>query len=153
MDGADPDRLALFDGGIELGVRVALIWTPGHTDGDHSLCVNTPDGVWVGSENGIALDNWQPERSEIPGLRSHARRFGRELIGNADTLGALDQYDSMVKEKPPADPCRRDPRWLQVLPSSELADWKHLWPVRPTFAHGGIQYGKIVKPTTGRPRS
>jgi glyoxylase-like metal-dependent hydrolase (beta-lactamase superfamily II) len=142
MDGVDPDRLALFDGDIELGVGVALIWTPGHTDGNHSLCVNTPDGVWITSENGIALDNWQPDRSRIPGLRSHAQRFGREAIPNANTLeDALDQYDSMVKEKTLADPCRRDPRWLQVLPSSELADWKHFWPVRPTFAHGGIQYG------------
>jgi hypothetical protein len=85
------------DGGIEPGAGVALIWTPGHTDGNHSLCVNRPDGVWVGSENGIALDHWQPERSEIPGLRSHARRFGRELIRNANTLRALDQYNSIVK--------------------------------------------------------
>jgi hypothetical protein len=52
----------------------------------------------------------------------------------------------MVKEKSLADPCPRDPRWLQVLPSSELADWKHFWPVRPTFTHGGLNYGQIVTP-------
>jgi hypothetical protein len=147
MDGVDAESLVLFEGDIELGVGVSLIWTPGHTDGNHSLCLNTPDGVWVSSENGVALDNWQPEQSRIPGIRSYARHYNREIVPNANTLeDSLDQYDSMVKEKTLADPSKRDPRWLQVLPSSELADWKRLWPVRPTFAHGGIAYGTIVKP-------
>lgn len=150
MDGVDPERLVLFDGDIELGVGVSLIWTPGHTDGNHSLCVNTPDGVWVSSENGISLDNWQPEQSKIPGLKAYARDYGREIVPNANTLeDSLDQYDSMVKEKTLADPCRRDPSWLQVFPSSELADWRRFWPVRPTFAHGGVDYGAIVGPAPG----
>ena len=147
MDGVDRDRLVTFRGDIELGIGVSLIWTPGHTDGNHSLCLNTPDGVWISSENGVALDNWQPELSKIPGIKSYMEHYGREIVPNANTLeDSLDQYDSMVKEKTLADPSRRDSRWLQVFPSSELADWKRLWPVRPTFAHGGIEYGTIVKP-------
>jgi hypothetical protein len=149
IGGVDPERLALFDGDIELGIGVALIWTPGHTDGNHSLCLNTPDGVWITSENGIAIDNWQPDQSKIPGLRAHARRFGREVIPNANTLeDALDQYDSMVIEKTLADRSKTDPRWLQVLPSSELAGWKHQWPVHPTHFHGGINHGQITTTTT-----
>jgi hypothetical protein len=144
MDGVDRDRLALFDGDIELGVGISLIWTPGHTDGNHSLVVNTPDGVWVSSENGISLDNWQPELSKIPGVRRYHESLGREICPNANTLeDSLDQYDSMVKEKTLADPCRRDPRWLQILPSTELAPWRRFWPVVPTFCHGGIEYGEI----------
>ena len=147
MDGVDPRKLLLFEGDVELGVGVSLIWTPGHTDGNHSLCLNTRDGVWVSSENGISLDNWQPDQSKIPGVRSYARDYGREIVPNANTLeDSIDQYDSMVKEKTLADPCKRDPHWLQILPSSELADWRRFWPVRPTFAHGGIDYGEIVKP-------
>jgi glyoxylase-like metal-dependent hydrolase (beta-lactamase superfamily II) len=42
LDGVDPESLVLFDGDIELGVGISLIWTPGHTDGNHSLCINTP---------------------------------------------------------------------------------------------------------------
>jgi hypothetical protein len=146
MDGVPPDSVVQFDGDVELGHGIALIWTPGHTDGNHSLCLNTPDGVWISSENGVALDNWQPELSKIPGVRGYARHYGREIVPNANTLeDSLDQYDSMVKEKTLADPSPRDPRWLQVLPSSELADWRHLWPVRPTFRHGGIEYGTITK--------
>lgn len=145
LKGVDRSSLVAFDGDVELGPGITLLWTPGHTDGNHSLLLNTPDGVWVSSENGISLDNWQPERSRIPGVRSYHRRYGREVCPNANTLeDSLDQYDSMVKEKVLADPCRRDPRWLQILPSTELAPWKRFWPVVPTFAHGGLSYGRIA---------
>ncbi|MDF3139802.1 MULTISPECIES: hypothetical protein [unclassified Streptomyces] len=140
-DGIDPGRLAVTDGDIELGHGVSIIWTPGHIDGNHSLCLNTPDGVWVSSENGISADNWQPGQSRIPGIRAYHRRFRREVVPNANTLeDAIDQYDSMVIEKTLADPSPRDPRWLQILPSSELAPWRRHWPVIPTFHHGGIDY-------------
>ena len=86
---------------------MALVWTPGHTDGNHSLCVNTDDGVWVSSENGVAADSWHPHLSKIPGVRKTAEFFGREVILNSNTLeDSIDQYDSMVKEKALADPNR-----------------------------------------------
>jgi len=144
LGGVDPSQIVTFDGDIELGPGLALLWTPGHTDGNHSLVINTPDGVWVSSENGISADNWQPELSKIPGVRKYHERFGREICPNANTLeDSLDQYDSMVKEKTMADPSKVDPRWLQILPSTELAPWKRFWPVVPTFTHGGIDYGQI----------
>jgi hypothetical protein len=145
LRGVDPTRFVTFDGDIELGRGIALLWTPGHTDGNHSLVINTPDGVWVSSENGISLDNWQPELSKIPGVRRYHESFGREICPNANTLeDSLDQYDSMVKEKTLADHCTEDPRWLQILPSTELAPWRRSWPVVPTYVHGGIQYGTIT---------
>lgn len=144
MDGVPTERVLPFEGDIELGVGVSLVWTPGHTDGNHSLVLNTPDGIWVSSENGVCADNWQPELSRIPGVRRHARFFGREIVPNANTLeDSLDQYDSMVLEKTLADPSARDPRWRQVLPSSELVRWKRQWPVVPTFTHGGLNYGSF----------
>jgi hypothetical protein len=144
MDGVPADRVTVLDGDVELGIGVSLLWTPGHTDGNHSLVLNTPDGVWVSSENGVAVDNWQPELSRIPGVRRHARFYGHEVVPNANTLeDSLDQYDSMVKEKTMADHGRRDPRWLQILPSSELAPWRRQWPVLPSFTHGGIHYGEL----------
>ncbi|MFD4247038.1 hypothetical protein ACFWP3_36445 [Streptomyces sp. NPDC058525] len=77
-------------------------------------------------------------------MRKYHQRFGREICPNANTLeDSLDQYDSMVKEKILADPCKRDPRWLQILPSTELAPWKRFWPVVPTYVHGGIAYVDI----------
>lgn len=146
-DGVPAERLEVFDTDVELGVGVSLLWTPGHTDGNHSLVLNTPDGVWVCSENGMAADSWQPELSRIPGVRRQAAFYGREVVLNANTLeDSLDQYDSMVKEKTMASPSPRDPRWLQVVPSSECTAWRRQWPLRPTFTHGGLDYGTVRPP-------
>ncbi|MDQ3936341.1 MAG: hypothetical protein M3340_17110 [Actinomycetota bacterium] len=141
MDGIPDERLILFDGDVEIGRGLAFLWTPGHTDGNMSLCVNTPDGIWVSSENGVAADNWHPHLSKIPGVRKWAQFFNRDVVMNSNTLeDSLDQYDSMVKEHAVADPSPRDPRWKQVLPSSELARFKRQWPVVPTHFFGGISY-------------
>ena len=146
MDDVIEDDLVLIDGDVELGVGVALAWTPGHTDGNQSLVLNTDDGVWVSSENGVAADNWHPHLSKIPGLRKEAEFMGREVILNSNTLeDSIDQYDSMVKEKALADPNRADPRWMNVFPSSELPAWRRQWPVVPSFTYGGINYGTIVQ--------
>src|SRR5947209_8384485 len=97
-------------------------------------------------ENGVAADNWQPEHSKIPGMKRFARFFGREVILNSNTLeDSIDQYDSMVLEKSIADVNRRDPRWLNVFPSSECATHKRQWPAVPTFTHEGLHYGSIQK--------
>jgi hypothetical protein len=144
MDHVIDDNLVLVDGDVELGVGVAFLWTPGHTDGNQSLCVNTPEGIWVSSENGVCADSWHPHLSRIPGVRKHAEFFNREVILNSNTLeDSIDQYDSMVKEKAVADANARDPRWLNVFPSSEMASFRRQWPVVPTFTYGGINYGRI----------
>ncbi|MGI8631089.1 MAG: hypothetical protein ACR2NA_00865 [Solirubrobacterales bacterium] len=144
------DSIVLLDGDVELGKGVALAWTPGHTDGNQSLVINTPEGVWVSSENGVCADNWQPHLSAIRGLRRNAEFFGREVILNSNTLeDSLDQYDSMIKEKALADPSRRDPRWLNILPSSEMPAWKRQWPIAPTHFHGGLAYGVVESPAGG----
>ncbi|KQB85555.1 hypothetical protein Cocul_00701 [Corynebacterium oculi] len=83
---------------------------PAHTDGNHSLCVNTPDGVWISSENGMAADSWQPELSRIPGVRAQAKFYERDVVLNGNTLeDSLDQYDSMIKEFEMASYCKKDP--------------------------------------------
>jgi hypothetical protein len=150
MDGVPEENLVLLDGDVELGKGVAIVSTPGHTDGNHSLAVNTPEGVWVTSENGVCADNWHPHQSKIPGLRKFAEFWNREVVLNSNTLeDTIDQYDSMVKEKSIADPNRRDPRWKNVFPSSEMPRWRRQWPVLPTFTYGGMNYGS-VKPGAGR---
>ena len=141
------DNVVLVEGDVELGKGVALVSTPGHTDGNHSLCVNTDAGVWISSENGVAADSWHPHLSKIPGVRKTAEFFGREVILNSNTLeDSIDQYDSMIKEKAIADPHPRDPRYACVFPSSEMAGWKRQWPAVPTFTYGGITSGSIRRP-------
>lgn len=147
IDGVPEENVILIDGDAELGKGCALMSTPGHTDGNHSLCINTPDGVWLSSENGVCADNWHPRISKIPGVRKAAEFFGREVILNSNTLeDSIDQYDSMIKEKALADPNPRDARYLNVFPSSEMASWKRQWPIVPTFTYGGMNYGEIERP-------
>lgn len=77
-------------------------------------------------------------------MRKYPEVFGRLICPNANTLeGSLDQYESMVKEKTLADPCKAYPRWLQILPSTEQLAWKRFRPVLPTYAHEVIEYGVI----------
>ena len=150
MDDVIDENLVLLDGDVELGKGVAIVSTPGHTDGNHSLAVNTDDGVWVSSENGVAADSWHPHLSKIPGVRKTAEFFGREVILNSNTLeDSIDQYDSMLKEKALADANKRDPRYRNVFPSSEMASWKRQWPVVPTFVYGGINSGVIERASSG----
>ena len=80
-------------------------------------------------------------------MRKYAEFWNREVILNSNTLeDTLDQYDSMVKEKALADPNPRDPRWLNVFPSSEMASCRRQWPVVPTFCYGGMNYGHVQAP-------
>ncbi|MEA2298783.1 MAG: hypothetical protein QOF77_1719 [Solirubrobacteraceae bacterium] len=146
MDDIVEESVVLVDGDLELGAGVSLLATPGNTDGHQSLALNTPDGLWVASHNGVALDNWQPQMSKIPGVRAHADFFNREVVPNANTLeDSLDQYDSMIKEKTLASPCQADPCWLQILPARELVNSRRHWPVLPTYEHGEITYGAIAR--------
>ncbi len=142
--GIDPSRVQFIPGDVELGPGIALVATPGHTDGNMTLVLNTPDGIWVTSENGVAVDNWFPEHSRIPGLKGYARSYSREVVLNANTQeDPLDQFNSMVLEKALADVSRRDPRFKQMLPSTELLPWARNWPCIPTLFQGGISYGRL----------
>jgi hypothetical protein len=153
MEDLVEESVVLVDGDLELGVGISLIATPGNTDGHQTLVLNTPDGVWLVSHNGVALDNWQPQMSKIPGVHAHADFFNREVVPNANSLeDSLDQYDSMVKERTLASPSRQDPGWLQILPARELSGSRRHWPVMATHAHGEIAYGSLRRIGGGAPR-
>ena len=142
--GIDLSRVLFVPGSVELGQGIAFVATPGHTDGNMTLVLNTDDGVWVTSENGVAIDNWFPEHSRIPGVRGYSRFFGREIVLNSNTLeDPIDQYNSMVLEKSLADTSKKDARFKQVLPSTELLPWLRNWPCWPSLFQGEIRYGSL----------
>lgn len=100
IDGIAPDRVVQFDSSLSLGPGLALIHTPGHTEGNHSMAARVPDGIRVTSENGVGVDAYEPKNSRINAVRQHALRTGVEVILNGNTLeGSNDQYISMVLEK------------------------------------------------------
>ncbi|CAM3174009.1 hypothetical protein FITA111629_07780 [Filibacter tadaridae] len=145
------DRLLFIDGDVLLGPGVSLIWTPGHTQGNHSLVVNTETGIWVTSENGIAAESYAPEESGIPGFKKYAKKTGFEVVLNANTIEeTARQYNSMVQEKLMADPSQANPKFPQFFPSSELTPNFLSIRARPSFMHKRIAFGTIERPEPGK---
>ena len=129
-----------------LGDGLALIHTPGHTEGNHSIVVHTDDGLWVTSENGISVDSYAPLYSTASGVADYAASLGTEVIINGNTLeNSVDQYISMVQEKTIAGPSKRDPRYPNVFPSSEMSTFWMFPGTTPSFYVGKVKYGKLTK--------
>ncbi len=138
------DRIAVLDGDYLLGRGFALVRTPGHTEGNHSLVMHTETGLWTVSENGVAVECYAPLSSEIGGVRRHARETESEFILNSNTReNSLDQYISMALEKTLADPSIERPEFPQCFPSSEMVKSMLAPGLKPTFSHGGITSGEV----------
>lgn len=150
--GISEDRVVLLDGDVSVGKGVALISTPGHTYGNHSLAVCAGGSLlYTISENGVAADSYAPLRSKIPGLLSFARATGQEVILNGNTREAtLDQYTSMILEKTLSGPSPVDPDICNHIPSSELTSSPLAPLLSPTFFHGPLRFGEITSRKNGR---
>ncbi|RMG96280.1 MAG: hypothetical protein D6705_11590 [Deltaproteobacteria bacterium] len=135
------DRIVTLEGDLLLGPGVALLSTPGHSSGNHTLVVCTDDGIWAFSENVVAAECLTPQHSEIPGLRKRAGAMGWEVVLNGNTLEATaTQYNSAVKEKCVVDRSRHDERFVQFFPTSQLTPHPLAPGLAPTFAHPDIDF-------------
>jgi len=142
------EALAVIDGDVLLGPGVALLYTPGHSAGNQSLCLHTDTGLWASSENVIATELMTPEHSRIAGIRPWLLTFGMEVVLNSNTLeNTAQQYNSVIKEKTIVDRSSVDDRFLQFFPSSELTPSWHNPAVAPTFMHRRVSHGKFVGAT------
>ncbi len=145
--GIPDSKVMQFDGSVMLGDGAALVHTPGHTEGNHSIVVHTDEGLWVTSENGISADAYAPKLSTIWGVAKYANAIGTEVIINGNTLeNSVDQYISMVQELTIAGPSLRDPRYPNVFPSSELTPSWMFPGTRPSFQVKHAVHGKLTRP-------
>ena len=145
------DNLLFTDGDVLLGPGIALLRTPGHTLGNHTLVINTERGIFTSSENGIAVDSYAPEHSKIPGIAKWAKEWNYEVVMNFNTPEyASWQYNSMIKELLIADPIPSHPHFPQVVPSSELTKHRLAPGIKPTYEHGDLMVGTISSSTHGR---
>jgi len=145
--GIPQEKVIQFAGSIMLGDGVALIHTPGHTEGNHSIVVNTDEGLWVTSENGVSVDSYAPQFSAASGVAAYAKAIGTEVIINGNTLeNSVDQYISMVQEKTIAGPSQRDPRFPNVFPSSEMTPFWAFPGAKPAFYVGEARHGALHIP-------
>ena len=135
-------RVVLIDGDVKLGTGVALLDTRGHTRGNMSLCVVTPDGPFVVSENGVAAECYAPLQSRIPGVAQYAEQMGYEVVLNGNTReDSLDQYSSMIVEKTVAGPSKLDPQFPAFAASSELTSSLFAPGLGPTFTFTPLDVG------------
>ncbi len=140
--GIAPERIELFDEDLLLGEGVALIRTPGHTQGNHSIVVRTPEGIFVTSENGVGPDAYSPKHSALPALRRYNKETGIDVVLNGNTLeSSVDQYISMRIEKELAGPSRRNPDFPNLISSSEFSPYWLFPGLSPTFCFGEMEFG------------
>ncbi len=145
--GIDPERVVLLDGDVKLGQGIALLRTPGHTRGNHSLVANTPEGILVSSENGVGVDNYAPEHSRINAVRRYAKNLGVEVVLNGNTQeSSVDQYLSMVQEKTIAGPSMRNAEFPNTVTSSEFTAWWLFRGIEPSFNFGDLELGTLQHP-------
>ena len=143
VEGIDPARVVLLDHDVRLGEGVSILRTPGHTEGNQSFAVRTPEGIMVTSENGVGPDAYAPLKSRVPGLRRYARISGMELVLNGNTLErGIDQYISMMGERDLAGPSARNPDFYNVVTSSEFRGYWAFPGLRPTFCFGPLEFGE-----------
>ncbi len=146
IKGIPEDRVIFVEGDVMLGDGVAMIHTPGHTEGNHSMVVHTNEGLWVTSENGVTVDAYAPKISRIAGLSAYAKANGSEVILNGNTLeNSIDQYISMVQELTIAGPSARNADFPNNFPSSELTPFWLAPGVRSSHRVGHARHGALVK--------
>lgn len=142
--GIDPQKVVLLDDDVLLGPGLALVRTPGHTMGNHSLVVNTPAGVFVSSENGVSADNYAPHKSHNKEIRAYAEKTGMEVILNGNTQeSGIEQYISMVMEKEIAGPAQQNPDFYNIFSSSQFAGYWMFPGIRPSFAFEDMEIGSL----------
>ena len=153
IEGVDPDKMIKFTGSIQLGEGVALVHTPGHTEGNHSLVARVPDGIRVTSENGVGADAYAPMNSKVNAIRRYAKQTGMEVILNGNTLeGSNEQYISMVIEKTIAGPSK-NPDFPNCASSSEATPYWLIPGHKVSHLIGEAKFGSLHKKSAKQPSS
>lgn len=146
LDGVPAERIVALEGSAWLGRGVALVWTPGHTLGNHSIVFHAAGrGVFAISENGIAPECYHPRASGLRSLREHAAAYGLEVIMNGNALeSGLSQYASMVLEKTLVDRGDAGGDIPNIYCSSPFIRSPLAWGIGPKYTSAPIDAGSIV---------
>ncbi|MDF1664970.1 MAG: hypothetical protein P1V97_24625 [Planctomycetota bacterium] len=154
LSGISEDSVMLLDGDVQLGEGIALIQTPGHTEGNHSLVVRSPEGLLVSSENGVSADCYAPHKSKHNCFRRYAKDTGMDVVLNGNTLeGGLDQYLSMILERELAGPCPQNKDFYNVVPSSEWSFKRLFSSLSPSWTFGTREFGALDQSSHSSPEA
>lgn len=145
--GVPADRILAVEGSVWLGKGLALVWTPGHTLGNHSIVFHAAGrGVFAISENGICPESYLPAASAIGSLREHARKYGAEVVLNGNALeSSLSQYTSMVLEKSLVDRGDAGSEIPNIYCSSPFIRSPLAWGIGPRHVVAPIDTGELTR--------
>ena len=146
LDGVPAEKIVALEGSAWLGKGLALIWTPGHTLGNHSIVFHAPgQGVFAVSENGIAPECYLPAASGMRSLRDHARKYDAEVVLNGNSLeSSMSQYSSMVLEKTLVDRGAPGGEVPNILCSSPFIRSPLAWGIGPRFVTPPVDAGVLA---------
>ncbi|MBZ5713488.1 hypothetical protein [Nannocystis pusilla] len=147
LDGVPEDRIIAVEGSVWLGRGLALVWTPGHTLGNHSIVFHAAGrGVFAISENGICPESYHPRASGLRSLREHAARYGAEVVLNGNALeSSMSQYTSMVLEKSIADRGDAGGDIPNIYCSSPFIRSPLAWGIGPRYTVAPIDSGALTR--------
>ena len=132
-----------------LGDSLALIQTPGKTQGNQTLIANTDNGISAFSHNGISADNYSPKHSTIYGLADYSDETRMSVIPNGEKPElSLDQYISMQLEKTIAESHPADSRFQNIIPVAELSARWQPFALSATLTFGELRLGEMINSAT-----
>ncbi len=151
LAGVPAEKIVALEGSAWLGKGLALVWTPGHTLGNHSIVFHAPgQGVFAVSENGVGPECYLPAASKIRALREHARHHDLEVILNGNALeSVMSQYTSMVLEKALVDRGAAGGELPNVLCSSPFIRSPLAWGLGPSFVTPAVNVGVLAHSLAG----
>lgn len=138
-----PDRLQTFTDSIYLSESLALVHSPGVSDGHHVLVARVADGVCIITGNGVGADAYAPQHSRVKAIRRYAERHKREVIVKGPHSAAEDtHYAAMVMEKALAGPSHH-PDFPNCAYSGEATPYWLMPGFSVSFLHGADDFGEI----------
>lgn len=147
LDGVPEDRIVAVEGSVWLGRGLALVWTPGHTLGNHSIVFHAAGrGVFAISENGVCPESYHPRASGLRSLRAHADKYGAEVVLNGNALeSGMSQYTSMVLEKAIVDRGDAGGDIPNIYCSSPFIRSPLAWGIGPRYTVAAIDTGALTR--------
>jgi len=146
LDGVPAEKIVALEGSAWLGRGLALVWTPGHTLGNHSIVFHAPGrGVFAVSENGITPESYLPRASGMRALRDYARKYDAEVVLNGNALeSAMSQYSSMILETTLVDRGAPGGEVPNILCSSPFVRSPLAWGLGPRFVTPPVNVGVLA---------
>lgn len=145
LHGVPAERIVAVEGSVWLGPGLALVWTPGHTLGNHSIVFHAAGrGVFAVSENGVCPESYEPRMSGLRSLREYAAKYGAEVVLNGNALeSSMSQYTSMVLEKAIVGRGDAGGEIPNIYCSSPLIRSPLAWGIGPRYTIAPIDVGAL----------